>query len=236
MAVSFPNVATQHYNYMHIGAAVDASVVKPSVTTDGWLSLVTIAFNAQTAGSPIITNLGDENIIGSQNSATLFQTGFVWRLGLAGDPATIECNNSAGDAVQKTGAAIIVSGHNPSSPIRGFTLAGGNSATPSSGDVSAPAPQSGDLICRILTWHDDGDALNITHPGSHSDIAGDYKPAAANGKGFAMSFVNSSGGATGSAAWAILNGVTPTARDYVTATIVIASAGDAVQLMGAACY
>lgn len=218
MAVAFGNVSGTDFNATGVASTADAQVTKPTATVDGTLQLIFGTIRSLTAGTHLITNFADEAVIASENSSTLLQAGALWRLGLTADGATVNYNHSNAAAVEKSALVMVLTGHNAASPIRAFgTPVGGNGTSAVSPDTSAAT--AGDLIVRGLIWYDDGDGLTITHPGSHTAIAADFRHASAGGAGIAVSFATAAGGAPGTAAWTL-----PSARDYVAFTVVIATA------------
>lgn len=226
MAAAFGNVAGTDYNYANQQAATDLPVTKPTATVDGTIELIVEAFKAQTAGSYVVANFANETVVQSANSATLFNAGIMWRQAFTADGATVDVNHTSGDSHQHSALVMVLTGADTSSAIRAFgTASGGNGTSATSPDTTAAT--SGDLIVRILVWFDDGDGLTITHPGSHTAIAGDFKPGATDGLGIAVSFATSSGGAPGTASWTI-----SAARDYVALTVVIAQAAAGASTAG----
>lgn len=216
-ATAFGNVSGTDFNAGNISSTFDVQVTKPSAILNGVLEVVIAAINSQAAGTHLITNLTGETVVVSTNSATLFQAGVLWRAGLTADAATVDYNNSNAANAQKSAMVLVITGHNTVTPIRAFACNSGNSASPVSPTTSSLT--SGDLILRTIVWDDDGDELALTHPGSHTSIAADFKPTAAGGKAIGVSFTASSGGAPGTANWTIA-----LARDYVACTIGIAGA------------
>lgn len=228
MAVAFGNTNGTDFAAANVSSTADAQVTKPTANATGCIQLIFGAINSQVAGTHLITNFADETVIVSGNSATLFTAGALWRAGLTADGTTVDYNHSNGANAQKSGLVMILTGANTTTPIRAFgTPNGGNGTAPVSPDTASLT--SGDLIVRGLVWHDDGDALTITHPGSHTAIAVDFNPIGTNSKGIAISFTTSAGGAPGTATWGI-----PSARDYVAFTVGIAipAAGGAGVLVG----
>ncbi len=218
MAVAFGNVAGTHYQTANAQQSTDLPVTKPTATVDGTVQLIIGAFKAQTAGTHIIANFANETVVQSANSATLFNAAVIWRPAFTADGSTVDYNHTSGDAHQRSALVMTLTGANLVSAIRAFgTPASGNGTSATSPDTTAAT--AGDLIARFLVWFDDGDTLTVTHPGSHTSIAADFKPGAADGLGIATSFTTSAGGTPGTAAWTISS-----ARDYVAFTTVIAAA------------
>jgi hypothetical protein len=219
-AVAFGNVSGTDFNADDTGATFDATVTKPTATVNGTLQLIIGAINSQAAGTHLITSSADETVNRSDNSATLFTSAIIWRAGLTADGATVDYNHSNAASATKSAMVMVLTGHDTGTPIRVAGCNTGNGTAPVSPDTTAAT--NGDMVVRTLVWHDDGDNQTITHPGSHTSIAADYKPAAANGKGIAVSFATSAGGTPGTATWGI-----PSARDFVACTVVVATTGGA---------
>ncbi len=221
MDVAFGNVAGTDYNYANQQANTDLAVTKPTAVVDGVVELVIAGIKTQTAGAAVIANFANETVIQNQNSATLFNAQALWRQAFTADGASVDYNHTSADTHQRSVLVMALTGADTSSAIRAFgTAASGNGTSATSPDTTAAT--SGDLIVRVLVWFDDGDTLTITHPGSHTAIAADFKPATADGMGLAVSFATSAGGTPGTAAWTISS-----ARDYVAFTIVVAQASAA---------
>lgn len=226
MAVAFGNVAGTDYNYANQQAATDLAVTKPTATVNGTIQLIIAGLKSQSAGSHVITNFANETLVQSQNSATLLNAGVLWRPAFTADGASVDYNHTSGVSNQRSVLVMTLTGADTTNAIRAFgTAASGNGTSATSPDTTSLT--SGDYIVRGLVWFDDGDTLTITHPGSHSAIAADFKPASADGIGLAVSFATSSGGTPGTAAWTISS-----ARDYVAFTIGIAQESVGVSTAG----
>jgi hypothetical protein len=216
--VAFGNTITTDFTGDDTGSTFAATPAKPTATVDGTLQVIVGAIFSQSAGDFVVENLTGETQASEGNSATQFTAGIMSRAGLTADAATVDVNHSSAANATKSAVVMVFTGHDTGSPIRATgTPAGGNGTSAVCPDTASAT--SGDLILRTLIWFDDGDALAVTAPGSHTEIASDFNPAGSNGLAIHSSFATSAGGTPGTATYTL-----PEARDYVCFTTVIATA------------